>query len=210
MRKRWRPNPAEMCGGTGTTSVLTSESPLQGVHNSRLSGSHYLSGLNCLKCGKGRGYYRLQVAKAVCGRAENQDGDPPASDVLLLSDALVDRDQHFKPGGLSGIEELSVGQSREPGKAGGLAVVAGKQEARALVTTFVDQKPHRSWDASIIGCIKRLPAADVWLLQALLMPTRGKPSGILPETPRSSRRPPGSQTRFEPALASRGTQVCRA
>ena len=49
-----------------------------------------------------------------------------------------------KSGGFGGIEELSVRQSRELGKAGGLAVVAGKQEAHALVDTFVDQKPHQA------------------------------------------------------------------
>jgi hypothetical protein len=104
----------------------------------RLSNSNDGSTSDRLERRKHSGYEWLQIAKAIRESTENDDGDVPEPQVLLIRNTPVDSNKNVETGAFGRVEQTTVLQARQFGEAGGLAVVAGKQKAHALVNALID------------------------------------------------------------------------
>jgi hypothetical protein len=100
--------------------------------------SYDLTRLNGFDVREASGYVRQQVFQAVRFRAENDDSDASASQILLVFNALVHRDENVKFSAFRCREKIAVRQTRESSVTRGLAIVAREIIPESLVNTFVE------------------------------------------------------------------------
>lgn len=84
-----------------------------------------LAGLDGLEDGKTSGYARQQLFEGDGLRAKDDHRDVSASEILLVTEAVIHGQQDVKAGGFRGVQELSVLESTKTGVSGRLHIVVG-------------------------------------------------------------------------------------
>ena len=83
-----------------------------------------------------------QVLQAIRFRAENDDSDAPARQILLVFPTPVHGHQNIEMGRLNGLQKIAVFQSRKTCIPHGLTIVLGEGTSQPLINAFVDENAH--------------------------------------------------------------------
>jgi len=85
---------------------------------------------------------KQEVLKRDPFRAENDDGNFPSAQILLVLKAAIHRQQYVKSGGFCFCQKFTVLESPEAGEPRRLALVPRQVISQFLIEALVEQDPH--------------------------------------------------------------------
>jgi hypothetical protein len=80
---------------------------------------------------------RQEVFQSIRLRSKDHYGNLATSQILLVFDPLIDREEHVVPCDLCRSEKFAILKASQPGKARGLAIVAAEKIPQPLIYALV-------------------------------------------------------------------------